>query len=457
MIHYIRLSALLIIAALLLTGCSAKNPPSISPAEKPAASPVPVASHSAAAAINSEGVSVVTTSPSSNTAMNSPGTAAAPSSPNSNTVTNSSGTAAAPGSPSPVKAVTNTFQAASPVSTFSSDDLASLRISFKGTPREIADAIMKWQEDNWFYASGAKGYENVSDPIRWNYFLPGIFTSLDIIRERVKDGKIYGICFDYAVSYCSIANYYGLETRVVNSISKPSSSNPNIGHTKGMSKEEYDRLKIKLDRIGAKYQYEAIRLVAEETPTHYWAEVKIDGQWVIKDATQKATGNDTYADFINAKDFEITSWLSRDRSAELDKYQRSLDKGERLPDAGTSNMPPSNARPPDYAGLTDDLGQTGRAANIDDLLKGWSQAPYFNKVSDAYTFVKASGISSSAINDEQKLKDLYESLSGKKMYTVALLVCNDKTGIQLAEAYFALCGEELDMKVLERFSSYLSK
>lgn len=346
------------------------------------------------------------------------------------------------------------FQASSPVTVFTDEDIAFLNISFAGSPSEIADAIKKWQEDTWVYASDVMDFQDVSDPIRWNYFLPGIFSSRDIIREQVRNGKIYGICFSYAVTYCSIAEYYGLETRVMNSLSKPSDSNPNIGFTTGMSPEEYNRLKIKLDKLGLRYDYEAVRLVAEETPTHYWAEVKINGQWVIKDATQKATGNDTKSIFVDTGDFEVTNWLSRDRSSELDEYQARLDRGERLPEPDGGNTGPGGIdKPANYTGITDDLGQKGRAASIDDLMSGWALAPYFNNAGDAYTYIRATGISPEDIANSQALKLAYEMMSGKKMYVVALLISQDEPEEKMAETYYNLCGEQLDIEVYNQLKA----
>ncbi len=365
------------------------------------------------------------------------------------TITTPAATTEPPATTEPAEPVKH-FQATSPAVKFTDDDIAFLGIDFSGTPSQIADSIMKWQQDTWIYASEVMDYRDVSDPIRWNYFLPGIFTSKEIIHEQVRNGKIYGICFSYAITYCSIAEYYGLEARVVNSISKPSDSMPNVGSTTGMSTDEYARLKIKLDAAGLNYSYETVRLVADETPGHYWAEVKINGQWVVKDATPSAPGSNTKIEYIDTGDFEITDWLSLDRSSELDDYQALLSSGETLPDSDDEEDSSGPITPAaDYVGVTDDLGQTQRAANVDDVMLGLALVPYFNNVSDAFEFAKIMGASQSDIDEEQLLKASYEQQSGKKMYAAALLMCDDKTGEDLAEAYFNLCGEELDLEVYE--------
>ena len=172
-----------------------------------------------------------------------------------------------------------------------------------------------------------------SDAIRWNYFLPGIFPSHEIINEHIdNNGRVYGICFDFAVIYSSIAKHYGLETRVRNSISKPSDTDKTIQFTTGMSPDEFARLATKLGTKGYKYDFDAVRRVASETPSHYWAEVKIDGVWIIEDATQAFTGNNTQTGYVNKNDVQLTDWMSNDKSAVLYDYQSKIDSGQRLPE-----------------------------------------------------------------------------------------------------------------------------
>jgi len=225
--------------------------------------------------------------------------------------------------------ITNKFVASSPVSVFTAQDIEKLGVKVMGTPREMADAIRKWQESNMVYGSPNTDF---SDAIRWNYFLPGIFSSRNIVTEHLSNSKPYGICFDFAVVYSSIANYYGLETRIRNSISVPSQTDKTIQFTSGMAPDEYDRLAVKLQNQGLDYDYDAIRLVASETPSHYWAEVKIDGAWVIEDATQVSTGNNTQTLFIDKNDVQLTDWMSRDKLAVLNDYQTKIDSGQRLPE-----------------------------------------------------------------------------------------------------------------------------
>jgi hypothetical protein len=349
------------------------------------------------------------------------------------------------------------FQAISPAIKFTAEDIAFLGIDFTGSQEHIEDMILKWQEDNWTFVSSQMDYPDVSDPIRWNYFLPGIFTSRDIIHEQVKDNHIYGVCFSYAITYASIAEYYGLEVRVVNSISKPSQSNPGSGFTTGMSPEEYARLKAKLDAAGLDYAYEAVRLVAEETPSHYWAEVKINGEWVVKDATQKITGNDTKTGFIDKNDFEITDWLSRDKSPVLDDYQSRLDRGERLPETATTtnNNYTTITAASDYTGITDELGQKQRAGNIDDVLKALAPVPYLNHAADAFAFIKAEGISQGKIDVIQQFKDTYEERSGQEFYAVAFLMCMEKTFEEVPGYYYYLCGAELDMTLYQQLEEQI--
>ncbi|GAI22363.1 unnamed protein product, partial [marine sediment metagenome] len=246
----------------------------------------------------------------------------------------------------------------------------------------------------------------------------------------------------------SIAEYYGLESRVMSSISKPSDTNPSIGLTTGMSPEQYGRLKLKLEKLDLDYPYDAVRLVAEETPAHYWVEVKLDGKWVIQDATEKATGSDTKSKFYDNNDYEVTDWLRQDKSALLEDYARRLARGERLPEP-TSSEGPTGSMTGDYEGMTDDLGQLNRAANIDDLMKGLALAPYFDDAETACDFVRIRDyVTETYLSEAMEDKEAYESCSGKKFYLVCYFICNgdDLEGAAWVERYELYSGEKLDME-----------
>lgn len=336
------------------------------------------------------------------------------------------------------------FIASSPVAQFTDEDIAFLGLDLSGSPAQLADAIRVWQEDTWTYAADLSDFDDVADPIRWNYFLPGIYSSRDIIHEQVRDGQTYGICFSYAVVYCSVAEYYGLETRIMSTISRISDSDPNISFTTGMPESEYNRLKVKLEARGLQYDYEAVRLAAEETPGHYWAEVKLDGAWIIQDATQKAVGFYTTAALYTSGDYQLYDWASLDRSAALDEYQRLADTGQpALPE--TEDDGPFASQPGGYAGMTDDLGQAGRAANIDDLMQGRAPAPYLSNAEDAYTYIRFRNAPEAFITEGQFLIDEYQRLTGDKLYLVALLVCDKEPDGGIGECYHNLCGEDLDV------------
>jgi len=313
------------------------------------------------------------------------------------------------------------FEAGSPVSAFSEGDIDYLGIDCSGGDEEIAGCIRKWQEDNMIYASPDKGYDDAPDPMHWNYFLPGIWSSKDIIYEHTDNGKVYGICHDFAIVYCSIANYYDLECRVINTKSRPCEQAGGEPQS-GMLQEEYDRNKAKLDENGLDYSYAAVNAVAEGTPTHYWAEVYLNGEWVAEDGSQKATGGSTKTEFIATNDFEVTDWLSRDKTELLESYS--------------------------YEGITDDLGQSGRAANIDDLMQGLAFAPYFDEAEGARDFVRAGdAITETDLSEAMEDKEAYESCSGKKLYLVCYFACDgdELEGAEWIERYELLSGGELDL------------
>lgn len=370
-----------------------------------------------------------------------PTTATTTSAPTTTSSTTSATTAATTTTPSTTVVK---FQAASPVSIFTEEDIEYLGLNCSGSDQEIAACISQWQQENMTYGGDGENTPDVSDAIHWNYFLPGIYTSRDIIYNHVSDGKPYGICFDFAVVYASIAEYYGLEVRVMNTISKPSDSNPNITFTTGMAPEEYERLNVKLTESGLDYPYDAVRLVAEETPTHYWAEIKINGEWTSFDATGISTGNDNNNVYYETNDYEVTDWLSRDKSALLEEYTQRIANGERLPEPEqTQSTQPDE----DYEGITDELGQTNRAANIDDLIAGLAPAPYFADAADAVEFMNASSyLTATDITEANEDKELYESCSGENFYLVCYFICDGDSlsGQAWIDAYERYSGETLD-------------
>jgi transglutaminase-like putative cysteine protease len=170
---------------------------------------------------------------------------------------------------------------------------------FTGSDEEIANAIVAWQDTNMYYTNPME-HQDVSYPMRWNYIMPGIYpVSEMIVERRTGDGKIYGICWDYAAIFSSIAKYYGLETRVT--AYKIYMSGSSTGET-GMGPDEYDAMVPKLEQNGLDFTYEDIRAAAHETWSHYRAEVKIDGQWTAFDGTHP-TG-----DYILDSNYEEAPW-----------------------------------------------------------------------------------------------------------------------------------------------------
>ncbi len=195
------------------------------------------------------------------------------------------------------------FVTSNPVSEFTEEEIISLGIDFSGSDAEIADEIYDWQVENMKYVA----FGDVSDAMRWNYFMPGIYPTSDMIVDMKKDGKIEGLCYNYATIYCSIANYYGLECRVTAMKEKPSDLDSRIDKrtTTGMAPHEYDRLLERIEELDLYYSYETVRKAAKETSSHYRAEVKLNDEWVIKDASVAAVGG-TYNDLY---DFFEVDWL----------------------------------------------------------------------------------------------------------------------------------------------------
>ncbi|MBN1923216.1 MAG: hypothetical protein JW791_00465 [Nanoarchaeota archaeon] len=315
------------------------------------------------------------------------------------------------------------FQTTTPVSEFTIEDINYLKVNCSGSGQEIAECIKTWQYNNMVYAGQELGKADASDPIRWNYMLPGIFPTNEVIREHRIDNKIYGICFDYATIYCSIAEYYNLTCRVANSLSKPSDHDSSITITTGMGPEEYYRLKTKLNSNGYSYSYALMSSIAEETPEHYWAEILLEQEWVVKDASGPLGNPDynTQLRYKDVNDWQVTDWQARDPNNKINSFSEE----------------------------TDDLGQTGKVFNIGDYMRevqtGSSGiAPYYESCSDVCSFFDNSiPMCELTCGFDESYFDCYESCSGKKFYKVCGFICDNEANF--ANCYKTCSGEEIDL------------
>ena len=219
--------------------------------------------------------------------------------------------------PTPTE-TTPTWQASSPIAQFTDEDIDYLGIQCTGDDAEIADCIKEWQEDNILFCVSPSGEDitpTCSALIETNEILPGILTSKDVIYNQLYEGKINGLCMDYAATYCSIAEYYGIQCRIVR-------SNHRYCEEVNCDEEEatpgYDQLsytffiKPLLDKHELPFTLESINSVAEDTWAHYWAEVLIDDEWEFMDASARDTANR-----YTQNDVVIVDWDEMDKSDEI--------------------------------------------------------------------------------------------------------------------------------------------
>lgn len=346
------------------------------------------------------------------------------------------------------------FDPTSPVTPFSESEIQELGVNCQGSPEEIAYCIKAWQEENMLYCQNMD-VEDCSDAIRANYVLPGLFTSQDLIKNRRQDGKVYGICSDYAVIYCSIAEYYGLDCRVVNSITKPSERpEANVPVIKGMSEEEYLRWNEQLQAKGVDYAYDVLRLIARETPEHYWAEVNLEGEWIVLDASNKSTGGSTETEYIQTGDFEITDWFASDASQAAYEFAVRIAQGEDLRNEGYDSVgeqfmegrevAQEYGDAENYEGIVDSLGQPGRSATMQDFMQGYGLMPYLPTCQDACDFLGAPGECYEECEEENEILACYEDCSGDPYYFGCIYLEEGENEDVSLEAYEACSGIPLN-------------
>lgn len=321
----------------------------------------------------------------------------------------------------------------SPVSEFTLEDIQALAIDFSGTEMEIAQAIYDWQTEYMNYVANGE----VADAMRWNYFLPGIYTTRDmIIGFSIMDNvNIEGLCYQFATLYCSIANYYDLECRVTAMQEKPSELDPTIDKrtTTGLGEDEYRRLEQLLISKGYYYSYETIRSVAQETSAHYRAEVKIDGEWIVMDASEYFVGGE-YNDIY---EFYEVDWLE---GYQADILSRSEEMEEVL--------------------FIDDLGNEDRAATIDQVRDSQMLVPYLASFDKVAQFLKLPEDAEDELEEEFDLylqfDQAYFEETGKHFYIVCdFIIDDDVSDAEYVSQYEELTGEALDAEYLELLEEFI--
>lgn len=298
--------------------------------------------------------------------------------------------------------------------------------------KEIADEILKWQNNNMYYVIDAHNYNDISDPMRWNYMLPGIYKSADLLKRKTADGKIYGICYDFATIFTTIANYYDLDVRVASMKEKPSelpeiANALNTATAKGMASDEYFRYKTYSEEKGLTvYPYEAIKLVAKETSTHYRAEVKMNGNWVPYD------GSTTSSDQLVSKyTFYETNWAEGQGHTDLAVYLEKLANGESLKGVGYNStyeqfaegrlIALADGTAEKYVGTKDDRGDM-RASSFDDFMTGVALVPYYDSPDKVRTFMNLNKGLEEDLTEAFEIKSKYEEASGDKFYAIIFII-----------------------------------
>lgn len=338
------------------------------------------------------------------------------------------------------------FTISNPYAAFSTEEIAQINADgFSGTDEEIARAILAWQAENMFYIGDPNQQPDISHPMRWNYFMPGIFPVSEMVQERVLDnGKIYGLCWDYAAIFNAIANYYELETRVTAHKVYISDLNPSIDKSTatGMGPEEFEALQPKLIVHDLNLSYDQISRAARETWSHYRAEVKLGDTWVAFDGVPGVT---------EGPEYEVAAW---DEGYDPDLLYAAVEHGSGELDLSALAELLSAAPVSGYEGITDDAGNLNRAANMEDLLAGKGLVPYFQNM-DSLTAFLNSEEASEDLTDSLDIMAEYEQNTGKIFFIIADLMIysmDEPTAEEYISQYNALTGSEMTE---EEFGTYI--
>lgn len=365
-----------------------------------------------------------------------------------------------------------------PVAKFTKEDIDKLKINCSGTDAEISECIYSWQVENMIYVQTAETEEGPFLPsyeLRWQEILPGIYTSKDLIENHISSGtlnpdKLYGVCWGFSVVYCSIAEYYGLDCRIIETETNLNEED----RAGGMSPAEYEELSPWLKKQGLNYTYDAIRLTVPSDSGiagHYWAEVKLsetsafdNNGWRNMDASNiKYDGRQNTQEYIEeGKEWKVVNWSTKDKTEILDEYMVRIEAGEDLRGESAENKSDmeefmegrdfyaddlEGGRLEAYIGITDELGNENRAATIDDFMQGMALAPYMASCRDSCDFIMGGDACKNNCEslDEEPAK-CYKSCAGEEFFIVCDYICEDASDSEWPECYKSCSGNTLNIK-----------
>ena len=342
---------------------------------------------------------------------------------------------------------------------------------FSGSDAEIAQQIFDWQKNNMDYAGPTDGYIDAGFGSRWNFMLPGIYPASKRIEHKNEEGKIYGICSDFAYIYVAIANAYGLESRVTTfPLEKhveifgelPEGAQDETTY-RGLGREEYDLLNIELQENNINLTYDQIHRAIQGISTieghvagmHNRAEVKIDGEWVAYDATRAFNDFPTNVEYDNADNYVPQNWDGIYNPIRLyapEFYDSAIEHGPIDYDglALYFSFGPQVV----YTGVTDDFGNENRARDFDGLVNGDALLPYVDDSQGLADFLHLDPAVAAEEGYEELMKDFYEG-TGRQFNIIAdfLIYGDDEMDPELyVRQYNGITGDQL---TVEEFNEYI--
>ena len=355
---------------------------------------------------------------------------------------------------------------------FSDETLIELgAFGFTGTDAEIAQQIYDWQAANMDYASPTDSYQDVGFGSRWNNMLPGIYPASERINHVSPDGKIYGICGDFASIYIAIANAYDLEVRetifplerheeLFNSLPAEVLDERTF---RGLGREEFELLNIILQKNGIELSYEQVHRAIQGRSTiagqiqglHSRAEVFLDGKWVAFDGTRAFLDLALDDAYDNDENYVPANWDGIYNPIRLyaPAFQEFM-----VPDAPIDfdglidylSCGPQVI----FTGITDDLGNENRAEIIEDFISGDALLPYFLDLQKNADFLNMD-VSYFEEDEYEDAMDVFLDGTGRHLNVLAdfLLYGDDEVDPnEYVRLYNSITGDTL---TVEEFNEYI--
>jgi hypothetical protein len=341
---------------------------------------------------------------------------------------------------------------------------------FSGSDEEISQQIYDWQTANMEFAGADDSYTDAGYGARWNAIIPGIYPASKRINHLTDDGKIYGICFDFAYIYCAIANSYNLDCRVATYTYETYEENNGVhpwlldeSTFRGLGRDEYELLKVELDAEDIDLTYDQIHraiqgyslIDGQVQGPHGRAEVLINDEWLAFDATIFFNGVPSNVDLI-PENYSEQNWDGIYNPIRLyaPEFQDSSVERAKINFDALGTYLSFGPQVQYLMAITDDYGNENRAHDFDAFVRGDAYLPYVDSEAKLQEFLLLPDDALEGEGYDDILAEFYEN-TGRPFNIIADFLIFEDDNMNAEDYISKYNGITNDNLTVEEFNDFI--